>query len=121
MLIFRENLCKYIMLYFYLAGLGITLTWLLIWFYSPLKTTLGQIFFSKSIISNDQFETALMITNPILGKLLGCYICTSFWGSFIVGTLLTLSFNLPLYFPVLAWFTYPCLAYIYKLLVDKIH
>lgn len=106
---------------YYLAGLGTTLTALLIWFYGPLKATLGQIFFDKNIISNDQFETALIIKSPIVGKLAGCYVCCSFWCSLFVGCVLYSMFDLPGYFPFLAWFTYPSIAYLYKVILDKLH
>jgi len=106
---------------YYIAGLCINSTALLIWFYSPLKTTLGQILFSKNIYSNDQFETALLLKSPLLGKLLGCYICCSFWSSLGIGLALWHIFSLPWFFPLLTWFTYPGLLYIYKLVLDKLH
>lgn len=110
-----------IFMIFYITGLLIAATGLLIWFYSPLKTTLGQIFFSKSIYSNDQFETALVLKNKILGKLSGCFICSSFWLSLVIGIGLFGIFNLEWYFPLLTWFTYPGILYLYKLILDKLH
>jgi hypothetical protein len=107
------------MISFYLAGLFTLLTCLIIWFYSPFKSSFGYIFIDKSINTNDQFETALLIKAPFLGKLLGCYICTSFWGSLIIGILFWIVFNLPDYFPLLAWFTYPSIAYLYKRIIEK--
>ncbi|NBO98992.1 MAG: hypothetical protein EBU90_02520 [Proteobacteria bacterium] len=107
------------MIVFYLTGLGVTLTALTIWFFGPLKATLGQIFFDKNIYTNDQFETAMLVKYPLLGKLLSCYVCCSFWLSFLIGVGLLLIFNLPCYFPFLTWFTYPCIAYLYKSLVDR--
>jgi hypothetical protein len=106
---------------FYISGLAATATALLIWFYGPLKTTIGQIIFSKNIYSNDQFETALLLKSSFLGKLLGCYICCSFWLSLIVGSLLYYVFDLEWYFPLLTWFTYPSILYLYKLALDKLH
>ena len=106
---------------YYITGLLIGATAMLIWFYSPLKTTLGQIFFSKDIYSNDQFETALLLKNSFLGKLLGCYICCSFWTSLAIGLILWYIFALPWFFPLLTWFTYPGLLYLYKLVLDKLH
>lgn len=103
----------------YVIGLGILTTSLLIWFYSPLRTTIGQIVFDKNIFSNDQFETALLIKSPFLGKLLGCYICLSFWLSLLIGIGCFLYFKTPLSFIPLVWFTYPGLAYIYKAIIDR--
>lgn len=96
-------------------------SFLLIWFYSPLKTTLGQIFFDKNIFTNDQFETTLLLKNSFLGKLTSCYICSSFWLSLITGATLFFIFGLEWYFPFLTWFTYPSLLYIYKIILDKLH
>lgn len=107
------------MIVHYLIGLGVLTTSLLIWFYSPLRTTLGQIFFDKNIFCNDQFETALLIKSPLLGKLLGCYICTSFWLSLCIGITSVIWFSLPLTFIPLTWFTYPGLAYLYKSIIDR--
>ena len=103
----------------YLIGLGTLTTLLLIWFYSPLRTSLGRIFFGKDIFSNDQFETALLIKSPFLGKLLGCYICSSFWLSLCIGLVGFTFFDLPLEFIPLVWFTYPGLAYMYKAFIDR--
>jgi len=104
---------------YYIQGLFVTWTILLIWFYSPLKVTLGQLLIDKNLYSNDQVETALLIKFPFLGKLLSCYICFSFWTSLIVGIILYKLFDLPGYFPFLAWFTYPSLCYLYKAIIDK--
>lgn len=108
-------------MYYYIAGLGAVATFLLIWFYSPLKTTLGQIFFDRNFYSNDQFETALLLKNKFLGKLFSCYICTSFWTSLFVGLIFFIVFNLEWYFPLLTWSTYPAILYLYKLVLDKLH
>jgi len=103
----------------YIQGLFVTWTVLLIWFYSPIKVTLGQLFIDKNLYSNDQVETALMLKNIWLGKLLSCYICFSFWTSLIVGSVFYKIFDLPGYFPFLTWFTYPSLCYLYKSIIDK--
>jgi hypothetical protein len=103
----------------YIEGLLITWTILLIWFYSPIKITLGQLFIDKNLYSTDQVETAVMIKNKWLGKLISCYICCSFWTSLAVGIILKLILDLPGYFPLLTWFTYPSLSYLYKKIIDK--
>jgi hypothetical protein len=107
------------MLYPYIIGLLTTLTSLVIWFYSPLKITLGQLFIDKNLYSIDQVDTAILIKNKWLGKLLSCYICFSFWTSLVVGLILFKSLDLPGYFPFLTWFTYPSIAYFYKSIVEK--
>jgi len=104
---------------YYIQGLLVTLTTLLIWFYSPLKVTLGQLFIHKDLYTDDQVETAIMIKNKWLGKLLSCYICFSFWTSLIVGILFKFLFTLPLIFVFIAWFTYPSLCYLYKSIIDR--
>jgi hypothetical protein len=103
----------------YFEGLLVTLTALLIWFYSPLKVTLGQLFIHKNLYTDDQVETAIMIKNKWLGKLLSCYICFSFWTSLLVGAFFKISYNLPYQFIFLTWFTYPSLCYLYKSIIDR--
>lgn len=102
-------------------GKGLLITWtiLLIWFYSPLKVTLGQLFIHKNLYTDDQVETAIMIKNIWLGKLLSCYICFSFWTSLLVGLLFKILDNLSWSFVALCWFTYPSLCYLYKRIIDK--
>jgi len=104
----------------YAQGLLTTLTVLLIWFYSPLKVTLGQLFIDKHLYSIDQVDTALLMKNKWLGKLLGCYICCSFWTSLIIGIIFLKANDLPFTFPTLTAFTYPCIAYLYKVIIDKL-
>ena len=102
-------------------GKGLLVTWtiLLIWFYSPLKVTLGQLFINKNLYTDDQVETAIMIYNIWLGKLLSCYICFSFWTSLAIGVLFKVIDKMPWSFVLLAWFTYPSLCYLYKTIIDK--
>lgn len=107
------------MITYYISALGVTLTLLLIWFYSPFRSTIGHLFLSKSISSNEDFETALLFKTPFLGKLLSCFICSSFWCSLGIGTLFWYVLNLPNYFPFLCWFTFPSIAYLYKSIIDK--
>lgn len=104
----------------FVLGYLITQTLLLIWFYSPLKITLGQLFIDKNLYSVDQVETAIMIRNKWIGELISCYICCSFWSSLIVGLILKSVFSLPSFFVALAWFSYPSVCYLYKLLLNKL-
>jgi hypothetical protein len=103
----------------YTQGLLITLTTLLIWFYGPIKTTLGQWLFDKNIYSNDQFETALLLRNKKLAILSSCFICFSFWTSLTVGAILAFANSLSPYFPLITAFTYPSIAYLYKTFIDR--
>lgn len=104
----------------YIAGYLITQTIILIWFYSPLRITIGQLFIDKTIYMTDHFETHLLMISPFLGKLLSCYICFSFWTSIIIGAAgLFICYDVPLYAPLLTGFTYPCICYLYKSIVDK--
>lgn len=104
---------------YYATGLLTTLSILLLWFYSPLQITLGQIFLHKNLYSLDQVNTALMLRNKFLAKLTSCYICFSFWTSLAVGLVFTFFFDAPNYFSLLTFFTYPCIAYYYKTLIDR--
>jgi len=104
---------------YYFIGLGVTLTGLLIWFYSPIKITIGQLLFGKCINSAEDFDVAIMFKFPILGKLQSCYICSSFWLSLLIGSLFTLLFGINYKFIFLAWFTYPSIAYLYKKFIDN--
>jgi len=103
----------------YATGLLITLSALLLWFYSPLQVTLAQIFIHKNLYSHDQVNTALMLKSQFLAKLLGCYICCSFWTALLVGMGFALFTDVPKYFPLLTWATYPSLCYLYKSIVDR--
>jgi len=103
------------MIWFYLAGLFSVNSLLILWFYSPLSSSIAKYFFKKDNVSNlDDFLDFIYIKNEILGKLLSCWICMSFWISLIVGIILVICFNLPLYFPILTFFTYPALLFTIK-------
>jgi len=103
----------------YFIGLLFSFTACLIWFYSPLKISLGQILFDKDIYTVDQFETRLLIRNALLGKLLSCYICFSFWISLFIGIVAATLHLAPLWFPVVTAGTYPSLCYLYKCIIDR--
>lgn len=108
---------NYIILY--TLGLLFTCNACLIWFYSPLKITLGQFLFDKDLYTVEQFETRLLIRNAFLGKLLSCYICFSFWVSLFIGIVFALLSLVPIWFIAVTAGTYPCLCYLYKTIVDK--
>lgn len=98
-----------------IIGFLSTSSLLLLWFYSSLKITLAEILFNEKITNNEQFEDLIMIRlkNEKLSYLSSCYICMSFWTSFIVGCFLAI-FGSPDYTPLITFLTYPCLCYIMK-------
>lgn len=102
----------------YIIGLGATQTLLLIWFYSPLKTTIVQLFFKKDAIDGEILDTWLLLKSPFIGKLFGCYFCCSFWLSLIVGIVFMLWSGLSWLYPVITWLTYPSITYLYKKILD---
>ena len=91
---------------------------LLLWFFSPLKLTLGKIIFNKDYVIPDEFDDRVFLFNSFLGKLISCYICFSFWSSLITGIFFMLIFSLPLYWPLLMFFNVPPIAYVFKKLVS---
>ena len=102
----------------YISGLLIVQTLLLLWFYSPLRITIGQIFFDKDLYTFDQFETFLLVRSPVLGKLLSCYICSSFWSSLAIGVLFVIFCSSPWYWPFFTALSYPSICYLYKKVID---
>jgi hypothetical protein len=107
------------MIFNFLIGYLIVQTICLIWFYSPLRVSLGQIFFDKKIHTTDEFDTHLMIKSMFFSKLLSCYICFSFWTSLVVGGIGCFLLYIPLYFAFLAQLTYPSICFLYKLHIDS--
>lgn len=105
--------------WFFAQGLIANCTALLIWFYSPLKVTIGQLFIDKNLYSIDQVDTAVLILNKWIGKLISCYICMSFWLSLIIGLIYVFFVGAPWWFPLLTASSYPSLCYAYKKFIDK--
>lgn len=102
----------------YILGLLVVNSLLLLWFFSPLKITLGEIFFKKTLMP-DQFDDLLFIKNKILGKLLSCHICLSFWLSLFVGAVFAVLFVLPWFWPLMTFFTYPGICYLYLKIIKQ--
>lgn len=96
-----------------IVGFFIVLSLLVLWFFSPLKLTLGKFFFNKEILSQIEFDDMLFLKNKILSKVLSCWICLSFWLSLLVGIVLVFCFSLPYYFPILTFLTYPGICYFF--------
>ena len=63
-----------------LTSSGITL----LWFWSPLKTTLAKLFFKKEIFDNSEFDIIMTLHNYWIGSLLSCIICFFWWWSLCV-------------------------------------
>lgn len=104
----------------YIVGYLIVQTILVIWFYSPLRITIGQLFIDKNMYMTDHFETYMLTLNPYIGKLLSCYICFSFWASLLVGCIVSFFlYDMSIKIPLITALTYPCVCYLYKSIVDK--
>lgn len=107
------------MILFYILGLLAVWNILVIWFYSPMRITIGQLLFSKDLYTFDQFETYIMSKNIWIGKLLSCFICFSFWTSLLLGICFYFIFSLPLFFPLLTCLTYPGICFFVKSFIEK--
>lgn len=104
----------------YLFGYLVVQTILVIWFYSPLRITIGQLFFDKNMYTTDHFETYILSISLFLGKLLSCYICFSFWVSVIIGCVGSLLlYDMKVIVPFITALTYPSICYFYKSIIDK--
>ena len=100
----------------YIIGLLTVNSLLILWFFSPLKTSLGKIIFKK-IMLPDEFDDRVYLKNHFIGELISCFICCSFWSSLLVGGLSLFVFtNLHLLYPLLTFFTYPPFCFLlYKI------
>lgn len=102
----------------YIIGILVVNSLLLLWFFSPIKTTLGKIIFKKELLPLD-FDDLVFVRMPILGKLIGCYICSSFWLSLLIGIFFTLVCSMPWWWPFLTYFTYPSISFIFYKVISK--
>jgi len=84
---------------------------MVLWFLSPLKLTLGKILFKQNYNSPNQFDDKLFVKNNILGTISGCIICMSFWTSLSLGIVYAIIFQLPVYYPIITFLTYPGACY----------
>lgn len=99
----------------YILGLLIVNSFLILWFYSPLTTTLSHFLFNKKdIYTFDQFIDFLSFKNPFLGKLLSCWICMSFWTSLSTGIIVAIILQYPYWYPILTYLTYPSILFLIK-------
>jgi len=98
----------------FFAGALAVCSILLLWFGSPLKITLGKLFFKKNFIMHTEFDDYLFMTNRLLSKLLSCWVCLSFWLSLATGAVFVFVCNAPLYTPILTFLIYPSICYVFK-------
>ena len=98
----------------YIIGVLMLNSMLMLWFESPLKSSLAKIFLRKEM-SNLEFDDYIFMKSKILSKLLSCWICLSFWLSFVIGFLLTFSIT----WGFLCFFTYPSLCYMFAAFVKR--
>ena len=89
----------------YVIGLFCTSSLLMLQFYSPAKITIGKIIFGEDFIVDEEFDDRLSIINKKLGTLSGCWTCSSFWLSLIVGIVFMFMFNLKSWYPFLTFFS----------------
>jgi len=103
----------------YILGLLNTMAILLLWFQSPLKYSIAEIFFKSS--PDTSLDDILAVYSQKLATLSGCYICFSFWTSLVIGIAYMFIFGANYIFPLITFFTYPPLCYIYKVYVLEKH
>jgi hypothetical protein len=107
-------------LFLYFVGLLTVLSLLVLWFYSPLKTTISEMFLGKTLMPHE-FDDWLYFKNKWAGKLATCWICCSFWLSLVVGTIITILFSSVIIFngfALITFFTYPAIAFLYYKIVN---
>jgi hypothetical protein len=102
----------------YFLGLLTVQSLLVLWFFSPLKTTLSEIFLGKMLMPHE-FDDWLFIKNKWAGELLSCWVCCSFWCSLAVGLFLTIIADQVWYFPLITFFTYPSLCFLFKSFIKQ--
>jgi hypothetical protein len=109
------------MLTFIALNTLITFSISILWFFSPLKITLGKILFKQHYTDPLEFEDKLVTINPTLGQIAGCWTCFTFWTSLLIGVVLTFLFSYPIFYPVIAFFTSPGICYIGYSLIRRLN
>jgi hypothetical protein len=99
-------------LYLFIIGLLTVNSILLLWFFSPLKTSIGKIIFKKTLMPYE-FDDLISLKNKWIGELISCWICCSFWCSLAVGIFFVYIFGAVWWYPILTFFCYPCLCYLF--------
>lgn len=105
----------------FLLGLLTVNSLLVLWFFSPLKTTISEIFLKQTLMPYE-FDDRLYFKNKFLGKLSSCWICCSFWLSLLVGTVFSIIFSSYLIingFALIAFFSYPSVCYLFYRIVKE--
>jgi hypothetical protein len=106
------------MIIYFILGLLNVNSLLLLWFFSPIKNTLGKIFFKRDLMP-DQFDDFIFVKNKVLGELISCWICCSFWLSIIIGVAYTVILQLPIFWPLITFLSYPGLSYIFYSFIKR--
>ena len=100
---------------YYAYGLLATNSILLLWFFSPLASSIGKFFLKRNdIYITEDLIDIISLKSHFLATLLSCWICLSFWMSLLVGFLLMIFFNLHWQFPLITFSSYPPILYIIK-------
>lgn len=103
------------MIYTYVFGLLFVNSLLILWFYSPLPSSISKIFFKKNnVYTLDDFLDFVAVKNQTLSTLLSCWVCMSFWLSLMCGLILYLVLNVEFLFPLITFFTYPAILFLIK-------
>jgi hypothetical protein len=108
----------YNLLIYFILGNLIVNSLLLLWFFSPFKTTLSEIFLGKFLMPLE-FDDYVFSKNKVLGKLVSCWICCSFWLSLLVGYIISIIFNLTIFWCVVTFLCYPAICYLFYIAVKK--
>lgn len=116
---FQNNMTTIELISIYILGLLAVNSLLLLWFFSPFKVTLGKIIFKKTLMPHE-FDDRVYLINNFIGELISCFICCSFWSSLAIGILARLIYTeLPWFYPLLTFFTYPSICYIFNKIYSK--
>ena len=102
----------------YILGLLFVLSLLILWFFSPLKTSLGKILFKKVLMPHE-FDDYISLKSQNLGILISCWVCCSFWLSLLIGIIFMFVSNLPWYYPLVTYLSYPGICYLYYAFVKR--
>jgi hypothetical protein len=106
---------------YYFLGLFASCSLLTLWFFSPIKTSISKIFLKKELLPLE-FDEYWFNKNEVIGTLVSCSVCLSWWISLLVGMFFVLVFSLPWFWPFLTFFTYPWLCLLlYKVIIKLSH
>lgn len=102
----------------FILGLSIVNSLLLLWFFSPIKITLSELFLGKSLMPLE-FDDYVYSKSKFFGKLNTCWICCSFWLSLTVGVIFCYVSSLTLLWPLITFLSYPAFCYIFYTFIKR--